>query len=71
MYKRQVINGNYDLAQQLLEAGADPNIVSDDGAGPLFAILTIEWSLRTWYPQPQMFRSQQISYLELMELLLQ
>ena len=66
-----VINGNYDLAQQLLEAGADPNIVSDDGAGPLFAILNIEWSLRTWYPQPQMFRSQQISYLELMELLLQ
>ena len=64
-------NGNYDLAQQLLEAGADPNIVSDDGAGPLFAILNIEWSLRTWYPQPQMFRSQQISYLELMELLLQ
>jgi len=66
-----VINGNYDLAQQLLEAGADPNIVSDDGAGPLFAILNIEWSLRTWYPQPQMFRSQQTSYIELMELLLQ
>ena len=66
-----VINGNYDLAQQLLESGADPNIVSDDGAGPLFAVLNIEWSLRTWYPQPQMFRSQQTSYLELMELLLQ
>ena len=66
-----VINGNYDLAQQLLESGADPDIVSDDGAGPLFAVLNIEWSLRTWYPQPQMFRSQQTSYLELTELLLQ
>lgn len=65
-----VVNGNYDLAMMLLERGADPNLVSDDGAGPLFATLNIEWSLRTWYPQPQMFRSQQTSYLELMEALL-
>jgi len=65
-----VINGNYDLALELLERGADPNLVSDDGAGPLFATLNIEWSLRTWYPQPQMFRSQKASYLELMEALL-
>ncbi|GIS78471.1 MAG: hypothetical protein CM1200mP14_00370 [Gammaproteobacteria bacterium] len=47
-----VINGNYDLARMLLEHGADPNILSDDGAGPLFATMNIEWSLRTWYPQP-------------------
>ena len=66
-----VINGNYDLARDLLEAGADPNLVSDDGAGPLFATLNIEWSLRTWYPQPQAFRQQETSYLDLMELLLQ
>ena len=65
-----VINGNYDLAKELLEAGADPNLLSDDGAGPLFATLNIEWSLRTWYPQPQAFRQQHTSYLELMELLL-
>src|SRR5690606_29529284 len=66
-----VINGNYDLARMLLERGADPNVVSDDGAGPLFATLNIEWSLRTWYPQPQMFRVQETSYLELMEALLE
>lgn len=65
-----VINGNYDLARDLLERGADPNLVSDDGAGPLFATLNIEWSLRTWYPQPQAFRQQETSYLELMKLLL-
>ena len=66
-----VINGNYDLARVLLERGADPNLVSDDGVGPLFATLNIEWSLRTWYPQPQAYRVQETSYLEFMELLLQ
>ncbi len=66
-----VVNGNYDLARDLLERGADPNVVSDDGAGPLFATLNIEWSLRTWYPQPQAFRQQETSYLELMRLLLE
>lgn len=64
------INGNYDLARTLVEAGADPNLLSDDGAGPLFAALNIEWSLRTWYPQPQAFRQQETDYLELMQLLL-
>ncbi len=65
-----VVNGNYDLGRDLLERGADPNIVSDDGAGPLFATLNIEWSLRTWYPQPQAFRQQETDYLEFMRLLL-
>jgi uncharacterized protein len=65
------INGNYDVAKMLVERGADPNLLSDDGAGPLFATLNIEWSLRTWYPQPQMFRSQATSYLDLMRALLE
>jgi ankyrin repeat protein len=64
------INGNYDVGRMLLEAGADPNLLSDDGVGPLFATLNIEWSLRTWYPQPAMFRQQETSYLEYMEVLL-
>ena len=65
-----VVNGNYDLARDLLDRGADPNQVSDDGAAPLFATLNIEWSLRTWYPQPQAFRQQETGYLEFMRLLL-
>ena len=65
-----VINGHYDLARDLLERGADPNLTSDDGAAPLFATLNIEWSLRTWYPQPSAFRQQETNYLELMRLLL-
>lgn len=65
-----VINGNYDLGRDLLERGGDPNLVSDDGAAPLFATLNIEWSLRTWYPQPQAFRQQETDYLEFMRLLL-
>ena len=66
-----VINGNYDLAKMLLERGADPNLVSDDGVGPLFATLNMEWSLRTWYPQPQAYRVQKTSYMDLMEMLLE
>ncbi len=66
-----VINGHYDLARDLLERGADPNLTSDDGAAPLFATLNIEWSLRTWYPQPAAFRQQETSYLDLMRLLLE
>jgi ankyrin repeat protein len=66
-----VINGNYDLARMLLEHGADPNVLSDDGAGPLFAALNIEWSLRTWYPQPSMFRQQETTYLDLLKLLME
>lgn len=66
-----VINGNYDLAKMFIERGADVNLVSDDGVGPLFATLNIEWSLRTWYPQPQMYHTQATSYLDLMEVLLE
>ena len=66
-----IINGNFDLAMMLLERGADPNLLSEDGAGPLFAALNIEWSLRTFYPQPTAYQQQQTTYLELMRALLE
>ncbi len=66
-----IINGHYDLAQAFLKRGANPNLVSDDGAAPLFAVLNNEWALRTWYPQPTAATQQRASHLQLMESLLQ
>src|SRR5262249_43403928 len=53
-----------------LARGADPNLASDDGVAPLFAVLNEEWALRTWYPQPTAYTQQKTSYLQLMEALL-
>ncbi|MEZ4416577.1 MAG: ankyrin repeat domain-containing protein [Gemmatimonadota bacterium] len=65
------INGNYDLAMMLLEHGADPNLVSDDGVGPLFAVVNGRWALRTWYPQPTAWQQQTTDYLTVMKALLE
>lgn len=64
------INGNYDLARMLLERGADPNLVSEDGVGPLFAVVNGRWALRTWYPQPTAWQQQETDYLDMMRALL-
>ncbi len=66
-----IINGNFDLAKHFLDLGADPNLASEDGAAPLFAVLNNEWQLRTWYPQPTASQQQEITYLELMRALLE
>jgi uncharacterized protein len=66
-----LINGQYDLALQLLTKGADPNRANDDGVTPLFATLNNEWALRTWYPQPTAGSQQRASYLEVLEALLE
>jgi ankyrin repeat protein len=64
------VNGNYDLAMYLLDQGADANLVSDDGASPLFATLNNRWAPKAFYPQPTAFKQQETSYLDLMEALL-
>jgi len=66
-----IINGHYDLAMFMLEQGADPNLASEDGAGPLFATLNNRWAPKALYPQPTAFKQQRTSYLELMGALLQ
>ncbi len=64
------INGNYDLAMYLLDQGADPNLVSEDGVAPIYAVLNNRWAPKALYPQPTAFKQQETSYLELMEALL-
>jgi len=65
-----LINGQYDLALELLKRGADPNLANDDGVTALFATLNNEWALRTWYPQPTAGSQQKASYLDTLETLL-
>ena len=64
------LNGHYDLVKILLDLGGDPTVASDAGATPLYATLNVEWGPKSRHPQPTDYLQQQISYLELMEELL-
>jgi len=65
-----VINGHFDVALDLLQRGADPNRVNAAGIGPLFAALNTHWAPKARYPQPQAYRQQNVTYLEVAETLL-
>jgi ankyrin repeat protein len=65
-----VINGNFDLAADLLDRGADPTLASDNGATPLYAALNVEWAPRASYPQPRAYLQQKLTYLDVMKRLL-
>ena len=64
-----LINGHYDLAHFLLERGANAKLTNGDGAGPLFALIDVQWAPHTWYPQP-VTANEHITYLELAKELL-
>jgi ankyrin repeat protein len=64
------LNGHYDLAKYFLEHGADPNLTSKAGAGPLYAALNVQWAPVAAYPQPRAHLQQRTPYLELVKLLL-
>ena len=64
------INGHFDLAMRLLERGADPTLASDAGATPLYGALNMHWAPKARHPQPTDYMQQAVSYLELMEALL-
>ncbi|MDH3734114.1 MAG: ankyrin repeat domain-containing protein [Gemmatimonadota bacterium] len=64
------VNGRYDVAMYLLEQGADPNMVSEDGAGPLYGTIANRWAPKALFPQPTAFKQQETDYLEFMETLL-
>jgi len=65
-----LINGHYDLAQFLLEHGADSKLATSDGLGPLFALIDVQWAPHTWYPQP-VTANEHVTYLDLAKELLE
>jgi uncharacterized protein len=64
------INGRFDLAMELLKAGADPKLASDAGATPLYAAINVQWAAKSLYPQPTAQQQQLTTHLELMEALI-
>ena len=64
------INGHFDLVSYLLDNGADPNLASEGGVTPLYAVINVQWQPRSFYPQPRAYLQQKIGYLELMKKLL-
>jgi len=65
-----IINGHFDLAKVLLDKGADPNAMSAQGVAPLYGVLNVEWAPKALYPQPQAHKQQSLSYLDLMQILI-
>jgi uncharacterized protein len=64
------INGHFDLVSYLLDNGADPNLASEGGVTPLYAVINVQWQPRSFYPQPRAYLQQKIGYLELIKKLL-
>jgi uncharacterized protein len=66
-----IINGHFDIAKSLIDRGADPMLASDGGVTPLYATLNVQWAPKAFYPQPRAYLQQQLSYLDMMKILLQ
>jgi uncharacterized protein len=64
------VNGQFDIAKYLVTHGAKPSLGNAAGVTPLYAVLNIEWAPRMFYPQPRAQLQQELSYLDLMKLLL-
>jgi ankyrin repeat protein len=65
------VNGQFDLAAVLLERGANPNLIAENGVGPLYAAINLMWAPRAGYPQPRAHVNQKLSYLDIMKRLLE
>jgi ankyrin repeat protein len=64
------INGQFDTGRLLLEHGADPNLASENGVAPLYAVVNVQWAPKALYPQPRAYLNQQLGYLDYLKLLL-
>jgi ankyrin repeat protein len=65
-----VINGHFDLARWMLDQGADPNLASYAGVTPLYGVVNVQWAPKALYPQPRAYLQQELSYLEMMRVLI-
>jgi uncharacterized protein len=65
-----IINGHFDLAKVLIDRGADVTAAATNGVTPLYATLNVQWAPKSLYPQPRAYAQQKLSYLELMQLLI-
>jgi ankyrin repeat protein len=65
------INGHFDLAKVLLDKGAEANLTAENGVGPLFGAINVQWAPKALYPQPRAYQQQQITYLDFMKMLLE
>ncbi len=65
-----IVNGQFDLALYLLEHGANPNLASENGVAPLYAVVNVQWAPKAGYPQPRAYLQQKASYLDLMKALI-
>jgi ankyrin repeat protein len=65
------MNGQFDVAMQLIRAGADVNAATPYGMTPLYATLNTQWAPKSRYPQPQAIQTQQTLYLDVVKALLE
>ncbi|MFP5380567.1 MAG: ankyrin repeat domain-containing protein, partial [Vicinamibacteria bacterium] len=65
-----VINGHFDLAKWFLDQGADPNLASFGGVTPLYGVVNVQWAPKALYPQPRAYLQQKLSYMDMMQALI-
>ena len=65
-----IANGHFDIALHLLDQGANPNLVADNGVAPLYGVVNVQWAPKALYPQPRSYLQQKATYLDTMKALL-
>ncbi len=64
------INGQFDVAMELIKRKANVNLASADSMTPLYAVINTQWAPKSRYPQPQALQNQEAPYLDVMKALL-
>lgn len=64
-----IFNGHFEIASYLLDHGANPNLITSDGVGPLYATIDVRWANNRNYPTRSV-EQEPVTYLELLKALL-